>query len=56
MWRPFTNIYTANIPPSREQVQVMAYSDNIYKHEYNKNYMQPCLHKGLSEQNQKISH
>ena len=51
------NIYTADLPPSRAPVQVMAYADDITITSTHtsmpaaKTYIQPYLHKFLPEQN-----
>ena len=56
------NIYTADIPPPRAQVEVMIYADDITitsthtSMSLTKKYMQPCLHKVLPGQNKTISH
>ena len=56
------NIYTADIPPPRAPVQVMAYADDITitsthtSSSAAKKYIQPYLHKVLPGQNKTISH
>ena len=56
------NIYTADIPPPRAPVQVMAYADDITITSTHtstsaaKKYIQPYLHNFLTGQNKSISH